>query len=891
MKRLLRVVATVIVFGLGVYLTSSSLPVASAESSGSMFEPDEWRIGINVENRLVELGNAHVGETKVAGQTVSVYTDYHLGYRLDLSSPDSRMLGQTHHSEIRSMKSYEVGKDEIDIDTWAFKTSDDGGWSGLNGASKGMEIARDEGIFPINRDIEINYGVRTGISTMADDYKVELNYTLTALPPKTAVVKSITPNKIQIDGDRVIKAEGFGLTSGENNMVTLGVDFNDNERIDDNEKCALVGSADGFRGEYLVPELPDKTNKGGKYRLLIHDELGDDRDYDSGHEITYYYQPTIEVKGSHTPIKIKSSIGVVDVVSADLSAAILTDDGEIYTVGDMPLYYDDALAFERTPKPTLVDLPDIHIVDHPTSLAGYGNSYLLTTVQGSVYGWGDNSGGQLGEMTDKTFVSKPRLHPFFFDGRQNVTKRIDSLAMGNGFVAAVARNGADSLLYSWGRNDRGQGGWNSREIVASPTPKSVVENTSYAYSDDEYYVQVDIGEDYLIGLTNHGRVFTWGWHGKENEGDLGDGRLGFTTTDYAVRVHEITNKDSKNYLRDVYKDASNPIVNVAAGRNFGLALTQGGDLYRWGDSVCKNVNNLACDITDEIDLTDGEVIIGAEADGDQAVAWTSYGNVYNVADTSFVKILTMANIEGVDLGETSYLWTGDGRLYQWNGLDTELTDITSELTNPAYVLKVEGRHLNIANIWFDGNGDKINNDAPVTKNCLSDSECYLYLSTIEINNSGSYYLYAETLFGGKDSALVKVSKPTARSVVPDLTKPTITPLVDKNMVEEDEKSGDDLANTEEVKPSDTDKANDGDKVEDASENEVPETDVEITNDVTNKATKPVDSGLGENNHPVDDAVDDDSPLLADDGSTVELINNGAESVLDSTSSVDIDNDT
>ena len=877
MKRLLRIVATVIVFGLGAYLTSSSLPVASAESSGSMFEPDEWQIGINVQNRNVNLGGAHIGETKVSGQTVSIYTDYHLGYRLDLSSPDGRMIGSKYHSEIQPMKNQKTGKNRIEVDTWAFQIPNVSGWFGLGETSERVELVKDEGIFPASRDIEINYGTKVSASTVADDYKVKLNYTLTALPPRTAVIKSITPSRVQIDGDRVVDVDGFGLTSGDNNAVTLGVDFNSNGQIDDNEGCLLIGNVDGFSGKYLMPKYPDETSWGGEYRLLIHDMLGDDNDYDSGHEVVYYYQPRIKIMDSHTPIKVKSSVDIVDVVSTDLSAAILTDDGEIYAVGDMPLYYDDALAFERTPKPTLVDLPDIHIVDHPTSLAGYGNSYLLITVQGSVYGWGDNSGGQLGEMTDKTFVSKPRLHPFFFDGRQNVTKRIDSLAMGNGSVTAVARNGADSLLYSWGRNDRGQGGWNSREILASPTPKSVVENTSYAYSDDEYYVQVDIGEDYLIGLTNHGRVFTWGWHGKENEGDLGDGRLGFTTTDYAVRVHEITNKDSKNYLRDVYKDASNPIVNVAAGRNFGLALTQGGDLYRWGDSVCKNVNNLACDITDEIDLTDGEVIIGAEADGDQAVAWTSYGNVYNVADTSFVKILTMANIEGVDLGETSYLWTGDGRLYQWNDLDAELTDITSELTNPTYVLKVEGRHLNIANIWFDENGDKINNDAPVTKNCLSDSECYLYLSTIEINNSGSYYLYAETLFGGKDSALVEVSKPTARSVVPDLTKPTITPLVDKNMVEEDEKSGDDLANTEEVKPSDTDKANDGDKVEDASEDEVSETDVEITNDVTNKATKPVDSGLGENNHPVDDAVDDDSPLLADDGSTVELIDNGAES--------------
>ena len=887
MKSLLKAVAMIIPLGLGLYITSLNLPTVSAESASSIFDSDEWRIGINVENHLLELGSAHVSETKVGGQTVSVYTDYHLGYRLDLSSSDSRMLGQTHHGVIQSMNNYEVGKDEIDIDTWAFRTSDNGKWSGLGGTSGSVEIARDEGIFPASRDVAINYGVRTGLSTMADDYKVELNYTLTALPPKTVAIKSIIPNKIQIDGDRVIKAEGFGLTSGDNNMVVLGVDFDANGRIDDNEECLLVGSADGFRGEYLVPELPDKTNKGGKYRLLIHDELGDDEDYDSGHEITYYYQPTIEVKDSYMPIKVKSSVDIVDVVSTELSAAILTDDGEIYTVGGMPIYYDDTLVFEQTPVPTLVDLPDIHIADHPVNLTGYGNSYLLTTTQGSVYGWGENASGQLGDISNRAFISQPKLHSFFFDGRQNADRKVSSLAMGNGFVTAVVEPGSDSLLYSWGRNDRGQGGWDSDKILSSPSPMAIVENNKYPYVDDEHYVQVDAGNDYLIGLTNRGRVFTWGWHGAARDDEWGDGRLGFATTKIARRVHEITYNNDVNYLRNVDDDANNPIVDIAAGDDFGLALTDGGDLYRWGDSVCQSNNNLACNITDALGLTVDEKIVDIEADGGQAVAWTNLGNVYEVRSDKPRKILSMIDIEGVDLGKSNYLWTKNDRLYQWDNGSALLADVTELLTNPSYVLRVKGEHLDVADIWFDGNNDEQNNDQPVVKKCLSTNECYLYISTIGIKSAGSYNLHAETPFGGRVVSSIQVGLSRTRGLVPDLVKPTIVSLVVEGIAEMEaiderpiepgviNESGESTVNGDALEDSSVD----NDETVDSTINTPNETFVENTGDKDDLV----------NNE--DDFDPSQSALLVGDGSSVKSVDSSVEGILDSAGSVNINDNT
>ena len=887
MKSLLRDAAAVIILGLWVYLAGLNLPTVSAESFNSMFNPDEWRIGINVQNREVNLGEARIGETRVGSQTVSVYTDYRMGYQLDLSSPSGSMLGKMHHGVIRSMKKHETGKDRIDIDTWAFQIPNTDKWTGLGGTVNKVELVKDEGIFPASRDIAINYGVRVGLSTIADDYEVKLNYTLTALPPKTAVVKSISPNRVQIDGDRTIKVEGFGLTSGDNNMVTLGVDFNTNGQINDGENCVMVGSTDGFKASYLAPELPDTSTLGGKYKLLIHDELGDDLDYDSGHEVTYYYQPMLEIEGSHVSPKIKTSVDIVDVVSTDTSAAILTDDGEVYSVGDIPMYYDDTLVFEQTPVPTLVDLPDIHIADHPVNLTGYGNSYLLTTTQGSVYGWGENTSGQLGDISNQAFISQPKLHPFFFDGRQNTDRKVGSLVMGNGFVTAVVKPGSDSLLYSWGRNDRGQGGWNNDGINSSLSPMPVVENSHYPYVDDEYYVQVDAGGDYLIGLTNRGRVFTWGWHGAARNGELGDGRLGFNTTDIAYRVHEITYDDDINYLRDVDEDADNPIIRIAAGDNFGLALTEGGDLYRWGDSVCQSNNNLACNITDALGLTVDEKIVDIEADGGQAVAWTNLGNVYNVCDHELRKMLSMPDIEGIDLGKSNYLWTKDDHLYQWHGdVLTELTDVTNELTNPSYVLRVEGEHLDVANIWFDGNNDEQNNDQPVVKKCLSTNECYLYTSTIGIKSAGSYNLHAETPFGGRVVSSIQVGLSKTRGLVPDLVKPTITSLVVEGVAEME------AIDERPIEPGVINERDEstvnGDALEDSS----------VDNDETvDSAINTPNETFVENTGDKDDLVNNEddfdpsqSVLLVGDGSSVELVDGGSKGVLNSASGINVNDD-
>ena len=84
-----------------------------------------------------------------------------------------------------------------------------------------------------------------------------------------------------------------------------------------------------------------------------------------------------------------------------------------------------------------------------------------------------------------------------------------------------------------------------------------------AATTDIGYVQVAAGSSHTLAVTADGRVLAWGWN---IEGELGDG----TITD-RTRPVEV-----------VGLPAGDPVVEVAAGNTFSMALTQSGKVFTWG---------------------------------------------------------------------------------------------------------------------------------------------------------------------------------------------------------------------------------------------------------------------------------------------------------------------
>ncbi len=134
--------------------------------------------------------------------------------------------------------------------------------------------------------------------------------------------------------------------------------------------------------------------------------------------------------------------------------------------------------------------------------AGWGHSAAVLN-DGTVWGWGDNDEGQLGDDTNIN-----RYYPV------QTTEMVDATAVACGSFHTVALMG-DGTLMSWGRNSEGQLGNGGSEIYRD-TPGFVIE---VADAHD-----VACGVRHCLAYTALGELWAWG----SNE----DGELGFGTTGY-----------------------------------------------------------------------------------------------------------------------------------------------------------------------------------------------------------------------------------------------------------------------------------------------------------------------------------------------------------------------
>jgi hypothetical protein len=168
---------------------------------------------------------------------------------------------------------------------------------------------------------------------------------------------------------------------------------------------------------------------------------------------------------------------------------------------------------------------------------------VAVTTSGSLYTWGSNQSGALG---DGGYSS--RSTPYL------VLTNVKSAAAGRWFTVAVR---TDGTVWSWGANGYGQLGDGTTWSRNSPGQVSGLTNV----------VAVAAGEEHVLAVKDDGSVWAWGYNA---DGQLGDG----TTT---------------NRITPVRVPGISGVTQVAAGANHSLALqTDGGDgsmLWAWGGNT------------------------------------------------------------------------------------------------------------------------------------------------------------------------------------------------------------------------------------------------------------------------------------------------------------------
>jgi hypothetical protein len=270
-----------------------------------------------------------------------------------------------------------------------------------------------------------------------------------------------------------------------------------------------------------------------------------------------------------------------DVVVVSLGGrhnAAITEDGSLYMWG----HNDCGQLGDGT---TEDKLSPVKVLDDVVSVSLGGDHSGAITEDGSLYMWGDNSDGQLGDGTTEKYKSSP----------VKVLDDVVSVSLGNSHSGAITKDGS---LYMWGCNELGELGDGTTEDKSSPVKVM------------DHVVSVSLGLGYSGAITKDGTLYMWGFNAY---GQLGDG-----TTEY---------------MSSPVKTMSN-VVSVSLGSLNGGAIAKDGSLYMWGYNRFGNVGDgTAVDKLSPVKVLDDVVSVSLGADHGGAI--TKDGTLYMWGDNAY----------------------------------------------------------------------------------------------------------------------------------------------------------------------------------------------------------------------------------------------------------------
>jgi alpha-tubulin suppressor-like RCC1 family protein len=181
----------------------------------------------------------------------------------------------------------------------------------------------------------------------------------------------------------------------------------------------------------------------------------------------------------------------------------------------------------------------------PVTVTATGSSHSLAIkLDGTVWSWGDNTYGELGDGTNDYQYS-----PILIPGLTGVT------AISAGYLHSMALK-SDGTVWAWGWNAQGQLG-NGTEIDS---------NVPVEVSGLTDVIAIDASRFHSLALKSDGTVWAWG---QNTEGQLGDG----TETNSSTPVQVITGLGGP---------ALTGVIAIDGGGYHSLALKSDHTVWAWG---------------------------------------------------------------------------------------------------------------------------------------------------------------------------------------------------------------------------------------------------------------------------------------------------------------------
>ena len=183
---------------------------------------------------------------------------------------------------------------------------------------------------------------------------------------------------------------------------------------------------------------------------------------------------------------------------------------------------------------------------------------------GTVYAWGYNDYGQLGNGTsDFSYTNQPT--PVQYPGKTGQPLQAKQISAGS--WSALAIDTTDTV-WAWGWNDRGQlGNGSTADRQYSPVRVQDPTGTNQGFQAS----QICTGTNHTLAIDKEGTAWAWG--------DNGNGRLGNGTVKNARTPTQIN-----GFLQQNNADAGFKAARISAGSQHSLAIGQDGNAYSWGDN-------------------------------------------------------------------------------------------------------------------------------------------------------------------------------------------------------------------------------------------------------------------------------------------------------------------
>lgn len=316
---------------------------------------------------------------------------------------------------------------------------------------------------------------------------------------------------------------------------------------------ALIGTKDNSDSDAKVRQIA----AGYSHTVALKEDgtvwVWDSENYDYRHDES--------AKDKTHPVKVKGIDKVTKIVAGEHHTVALKEDGTVWVWGDNNYgLLGNEIKAESISKPIKVKG-----LEKVMDIATGDNHIVALKENGTVWAWGSNGYGQLGDGT-KINSSKPMQ----VQGINEVTQ----VAAGEAHTVALK---ADGTVWSWGHNNIGQLGDGTTEDEVMPVQVTGIEGV----------VQVTAGSIHSAVLKADGTVWTFGVYQETVSGD-------------AITA-EIRNKPAQ------VKELEG-VTSIASGSYYIMALKEDGTV--WVQDI----------LPGSIDMAWSEVVQVKELEGIMAIA-------------------------------------------------------------------------------------------------------------------------------------------------------------------------------------------------------------------------------------------------------------------------------